>query len=259
MFRSNWRVYSSAYFSSWHKSFVWKTKVEFKTRVLVVNLNVTPHDAHINLVTHHLLAPSLSLSLYIYIHWPSWCQNSICEGGGAEEKERCVWEGEKWKQKQKLINIIVWGRNQNVGTRFDERHDNWMGWIPLIQGFAVTPDTVPKVFNPQRLPTSVQPRCLWMRPMLLFSLFIIDPNLLLRHFLRIPAPISGNLYSKCISLSWGGSSPLLQPLPFYQALFSLGFASQCSEVLRLQLEAIPHPRENILFNTRKIIKSIIGM
>jgi hypothetical protein len=118
-----------------------------------------------------------------------------------------VWEGEKWKQKQKLINSRGWGRNQNVGTRFDERHDNWMGWIPLIQRFAVTPDTVPKVFNLQRLATSVHPRRLWMRPMLLFFLFIIDPNLLLRHFLSEFLPLFLGISILSVFPCHGGLQP----------------------------------------------------
>jgi hypothetical protein len=43
--------------------------------------------------------------------------------------------------------------------------------------------------------------------MLLFSLFIIDPNLLLRHFLRIPAPISGDLYILSVFACHGGLQP----------------------------------------------------
>jgi hypothetical protein len=36
----------------------------------------------------------------------------------------------------------------------------------------------------------------------------------LRHFLRIPAPISGNLYSYRISLSWGVPTPFHRSLSF---------------------------------------------
>ena len=64
-------------------------------------------------------------------------------------------------------------------------------WSPHVQGLA----------------TSVQPRCLWMRPMLLYLSLLSFPTCFYAISSRIPARISGNLYSKCVSLSRGTEPP----------------------------------------------------